>query len=68
MLVGWVGTEAETIVQREILSFSLWPGPQDSAEAVGRARIVQPGVTWNVEAVESRRRHAEEGTDDGCPR
>jgi ABC-2 type transport system ATP-binding protein/lipopolysaccharide transport system ATP-binding protein len=54
VLVGWVGTEAETIVQREILSFSLWPGPQDSAEAVGRARIVQPGVTWDVEEKDVR--------------
>ena len=26
---------------------------RDSAEAAGRARIVQPGVSWDVEAVES---------------
>jgi ABC-type polysaccharide/polyol phosphate transport system ATPase subunit len=53
VLVGWVGSEVETIVQREILSFSLWPGAHDTAEAVGRARIVQPGVAWDVEAVDS---------------
>jgi hypothetical protein len=54
VLVGWVGTEADTIVQREVLSFSLWPGARDTAEAVGRSRIVQPGVTWDVEPVESQ--------------
>jgi ABC-type polysaccharide/polyol phosphate transport system ATPase subunit len=61
VLVGWVGTEAETIVQREILSFSLWPGQQDSAEAVGRARIVHPGVTWSVEEAEQGDMSEEEG-------
>jgi hypothetical protein len=58
VLVGWLGTEAETIVVREILAFSLWPGPRDTSEAIRRIRIVQPGVEWNVEAVDSAPEHA----------
>ncbi|MDQ3380882.1 MAG: ABC transporter ATP-binding protein [Actinomycetota bacterium] len=52
VLVGWVGTEAETILVREVLAFTLWPGPRDTSEAIRRIRIVQPDVQWDVEAVD----------------
>jgi ABC-type polysaccharide/polyol phosphate transport system ATPase subunit len=51
VFVGWVGTQLGAVVQREVLAFELQPGRRDTAEAVGRGRIVQPGVEWTVEAV-----------------
>jgi ABC-2 type transport system ATP-binding protein/lipopolysaccharide transport system ATP-binding protein len=53
VLVGWVGTQAGAIVQREVLAFSLLPGPVDTSEAVQRNRVVQPGVRWEVEEIEA---------------
>jgi ABC-type polysaccharide/polyol phosphate transport system ATPase subunit len=52
VLVGWVGTQAATIAMREVLSFSLLPGATDTAEAVDRNRVVQPGVQWQVDEIE----------------
>jgi ABC-type polysaccharide/polyol phosphate transport system ATPase subunit len=51
VLVGWVGSEVQTIVVRELLSFTLWPAANDTSEAIRRIRIAQPGVEWQVEAV-----------------
>ena len=52
VLVAWVGTQLGAVVQREVLSFRLWPAARDTAEAVNRGRVVQPGVQWAVEQVE----------------
>jgi ABC-2 type transport system ATP-binding protein/lipopolysaccharide transport system ATP-binding protein len=51
--VAWVGTELGAIVRREALSFTLWPGRHDTAEATRRGRVVQPGVTWEITEVGS---------------
>ena len=34
---------------REVLSFRLWPPPDERQESIDRARLVQPGVVWRVE-------------------
>ncbi len=56
LLVAWVGTQLGAIVKREVLSFKLWPSARDTEEAVGRGRVVQPGVEWTVAPVERQDR------------
>lgn len=51
VLVAWIGTQFGKIVQQEVLFFQLLPAPLDTAEALGRNRLVQPGVQWGVEPV-----------------
>ena len=45
----WIGAEDyETFVDREALTFRLWPSPDDGREAVVRRRLVQPDVSWDA--------------------
>lgn len=47
----WIGTAYENIARREALSFRLWPRPDDTSEAIERARVAQPGVDWQLTPV-----------------
>jgi ABC-type polysaccharide/polyol phosphate transport system ATPase subunit len=40
----------QTFVDEEVLSFRLWPRPDDRRELIERNRIVQPPVEWRLEA------------------
>jgi homopolymeric O-antigen transport system ATP-binding protein len=53
VVVAWLGTEFGTVVRQEIFSFRLWPAVKDTAEAAARGRVVQPGVTWQVEETDA---------------
>jgi ABC-type polysaccharide/polyol phosphate transport system ATPase subunit len=37
-------------LDQEVLTFRLWPPPDERQESVDRSRIVQPGVRWRVES------------------
>ena len=40
----------QRFVDQEVLTFRLWPPPDERQESVDRSRIVQPGVRWRVES------------------
>jgi ABC-type polysaccharide/polyol phosphate transport system ATPase subunit len=46
----WLATEAELLFQEELLTLTLLPRPDEGARSVRRRRVVQPPVTWQVEA------------------
>jgi ABC-type polysaccharide/polyol phosphate transport system ATPase subunit len=48
----WLGSDHESFVDREVLSFSLMPLPDDRREAIGRRRAVQPAVDWSSARVD----------------
>jgi ABC-2 type transport system ATP-binding protein/lipopolysaccharide transport system ATP-binding protein len=39
----------QRFLDREVLTFRLWPPPDERRESVDRSRIVQPGVRWRLE-------------------
>jgi ABC-type polysaccharide/polyol phosphate transport system ATPase subunit len=39
----------QRFLDQEVLTFRLWPPPDERRESVDRNRIVQPGVEWRVE-------------------
>jgi ABC-type polysaccharide/polyol phosphate transport system ATPase subunit len=41
-------------LDQEVLTFRLWPPPDERRESVDRSRIVQPGVRWRVESPADR--------------
>jgi ABC-type polysaccharide/polyol phosphate transport system ATPase subunit len=53
VLRAWIGFaigsgEFETLVDREALTFEIWPLPDDLEDAVTRDRAAQPAVEWRV--------------------
>jgi ABC-2 type transport system ATP-binding protein/lipopolysaccharide transport system ATP-binding protein len=40
----------QTFVDEEVLSFRLWPRPDDRRELIERNRVVQPAVEWRLES------------------
>jgi ABC-2 type transport system ATP-binding protein/lipopolysaccharide transport system ATP-binding protein len=44
----WFGSAYEEFLDREILTFQIWPRGDDLEEAVGRPRVVQPILVWDV--------------------
>jgi lipopolysaccharide transport system ATP-binding protein len=50
----WCASRFETYVEREVLTFRLWPRPEDSSEAVERTRLIQPRVTWRTRTLDQR--------------
>ena len=47
LVTAWIGHRFDTIVWTQVLSFRLWPHPEERA-ATTRDRIVQPPVAWDV--------------------
>ena len=47
----WFASRFETYLEQEILTFRLLPRPEDRTEAVERNRVVQPPMTWRVQAL-----------------
>lgn len=45
----WIGTEHETLEEREVLSMQIAPRADDRQEWIDRPRIIQPRVEWDVE-------------------
>jgi hypothetical protein len=45
-----LATEEELMLQQELLKLTLLPRPDGSADSVRRRRVVQPAVTWEVDA------------------
>jgi ABC-type polysaccharide/polyol phosphate transport system ATPase subunit len=43
----------ERFLDREVLTFRLWPAPDERRDSVDRARLVQPGVEWRLEPTAS---------------
>ena len=39
----------QRFLDQEVLTFRLWPPPDERRESVDRSRIVQPGVRWRLE-------------------
>ncbi len=39
----------QRFLDQEVLTFRLWPPPEERREAIDRTRIVQPGVEWRIE-------------------
>jgi ABC-type polysaccharide/polyol phosphate transport system ATPase subunit len=37
-------------LDQEVLTFRLWPPPDERRESVDRSRIIQPGVRWRLDA------------------
>ena len=44
----WLGTAYDTLFDREVLSFHLWPSDEESQEAAERRRLVRPDADWRV--------------------
>jgi ABC-type polysaccharide/polyol phosphate transport system ATPase subunit len=40
----------QRFLDQEVLTFRLWPPPDERQESVDRSRLVQPGVRWRVES------------------
>jgi hypothetical protein len=49
VLGAWIGSDAETFLDEEVLMFRVWPCPDDRRESVERPRILHPRVTWRAE-------------------
>jgi ABC-type polysaccharide/polyol phosphate transport system ATPase subunit len=47
----WMGTGYETFFRDQLLSFDVEPRHDDSTESASRARVAQPEVEWELEAV-----------------
>jgi ABC-type polysaccharide/polyol phosphate transport system ATPase subunit len=45
----WIGTEHETLVEREVLVLTVSPRPDDLREWIERPRAVQPEVRWEAQ-------------------
>jgi hypothetical protein len=54
----WIGSNYEAFVDRETLSFRLWPHPSDTSELIRRSRVVQPRLDWHVGSLSERDRAA----------
>jgi hypothetical protein len=39
----------QRFLDQEVLTFRLWPPPDERRESVDRRRIVQPGVRWRLD-------------------
>jgi ABC-type polysaccharide/polyol phosphate transport system ATPase subunit len=39
----------QTFLDEEVLTFRLWPPPEERRDSLERSRIVQPGVEWTLE-------------------
>jgi len=52
LVTAWVGHRFDTIVWRQVLSFRLWPHPEERA-VTARDRVVQPPVEWEVRELSS---------------
>jgi ABC-type polysaccharide/polyol phosphate transport system ATPase subunit len=45
----WLGSAYEEyLLDREVLTFQIWPRRDDLEEAIGRPRVVQPMLEWDV--------------------
>jgi ABC-type polysaccharide/polyol phosphate transport system ATPase subunit len=47
----WCASRFETYFEREVLTFRLWPRPEDRREAVERSRLLQPPVSWRARSL-----------------
>jgi ABC-type polysaccharide/polyol phosphate transport system ATPase subunit len=49
-IVGvWGGSDVDTFIHRDVLTFRLWPAPEDGEGALERRRLVQPpSVRWEI--------------------
>jgi ABC-2 type transport system ATP-binding protein/lipopolysaccharide transport system ATP-binding protein len=45
----WVGTEHETLIEREVLALRIAPRMDDRQEWIDRPRVIQPRVLWEVD-------------------
>jgi ABC-type polysaccharide/polyol phosphate transport system ATPase subunit len=45
-----IASPYQTFVDEEVLSFRLWPRPDDRRELIERNRILQPPVEWRLES------------------
>jgi ABC-type polysaccharide/polyol phosphate transport system ATPase subunit len=45
-----IASPYQTFVDEEVLSFRLWPRPDDRRELIERNRVVQPPVEWRLES------------------
>jgi ABC-type polysaccharide/polyol phosphate transport system ATPase subunit len=45
-----IASPYQTFVDEEVLSFRLWPRPDDRRQLIERSRIVQPPVEWRVDS------------------
>jgi lipopolysaccharide transport system ATP-binding protein len=48
----WCSSRFETHFEREVLTFRLWPRPEDRSEAVERNRLIQPPITWHARSLD----------------
>jgi ABC-2 type transport system ATP-binding protein/lipopolysaccharide transport system ATP-binding protein len=46
----WFGSAYEEFLEREVLTFRIWPRSDDLEEAIGRPRVVQPMLEWDVQS------------------
>jgi ABC-2 type transport system ATP-binding protein/lipopolysaccharide transport system ATP-binding protein len=44
----WFGSAYEEFLEREVLTFRIWPRSDDLEEAVGRPRVVAPMLEWDL--------------------
>ena len=44
----WFGSAYEEFLDREVLTFRIWPRGDDLEEAVGRPRVVAPMLEWDM--------------------
>ena len=49
MLEVWIGSELETLIEREVLVIPVQPHPEDPQELTDRPRVVQPQLGWTVD-------------------
>jgi hypothetical protein len=47
----------QRFLDQEVLTFRLWPPPDERRESVDRTRIVQPGVRWRLDGPEGAPGH-----------
>ena len=45
-----IASPYQRFVDEEVLTFQLWPRPDDRRELSDRNRLVQPEVTWRLES------------------
>jgi hypothetical protein len=46
----WFGSAYEEYFEREVLTFRISPRSDDLEEAIGRPRVVQPMLEWDVQS------------------
>jgi ABC-2 type transport system ATP-binding protein/lipopolysaccharide transport system ATP-binding protein len=49
-LGAWFGSAYEEFLDLDLLTFQIWPRSDDLEEAVGRSRVAQPMLDWDVRA------------------